>query len=100
VLRKEKIKKHKKEIMPFVPVKYKKMVSIIFSNHERHYQAELEWAEETNFEDISNCWGKEAIEALAARKIVLGKEEVKFDPKSTMTRAEYVTVIVRYFGLT
>jgi len=41
------IKKHKKETMNFVPNEYRTMVSIIFSHHERHYQAELEWAEET-----------------------------------------------------
>ena len=41
------IKKHKQEMMPFVPVEYRTMVNIIFNHHERHYQAELEWAEET-----------------------------------------------------
>ena len=41
------IKKHKKETMDSVPIEYRTMVSIIFSHHERHYQAELEWAEET-----------------------------------------------------
>lgn len=41
------IKKHKQETMAFVPVEYRTMVGIIFSHHERHYQAELEWAEET-----------------------------------------------------
>lgn len=41
------IKKHKQETMVFVPVEYRTMVRIIFSHHERHYQAELEWAEET-----------------------------------------------------
>lgn len=41
------IKKHKQETLPFVPAEYRTMARIIFSHHERHYQAELEWAEET-----------------------------------------------------
>ena len=41
------IKKHKEETMNFIPAEYKTMAGIIFSHHERHYQAELEWAEET-----------------------------------------------------
>lgn len=41
------IEKHRKETMQFVPDEDKIMVSIIFSHHERHYHAELEWAEET-----------------------------------------------------
>jgi len=42
-----KIKRHRKETIDFVPIEYRTMVSIIFSHHEKHYQAELEWAEET-----------------------------------------------------
>ncbi len=41
------IEKHKNETIQFVPDEDRTMVSIIFSHHERHYKAELEWAEET-----------------------------------------------------
>lgn len=41
------IKKHKKETVDFVPIEYRTIVSIIFSHHEGHYQAELAWAQET-----------------------------------------------------
>ncbi len=41
------IEKHRNDTMPFVPDDLKAMVWIIFSHHERHYQAELEWAEES-----------------------------------------------------
>lgn len=41
------IQKHKKDTLQFVPEGTKTMVQIIFSHHERHYQAELDWAEES-----------------------------------------------------
>ena len=41
------IEKHKKETLQFVPDEDRAMVNIIFSHHERHFQAELDWAEET-----------------------------------------------------
>jgi DNA-binding PadR family transcriptional regulator len=40
------IDQHKNETMPFVPEEIKPLVRIIFSHHERHFRAELEWAEE------------------------------------------------------
>lgn len=41
------IKKHKEESLKFIPDDLRKMAEIIFSHHERHYQAELEWAQES-----------------------------------------------------
>ena len=41
------IQKHKKETLQFVPEGTKTMVQIIFSHHEHHYRAELDWAEES-----------------------------------------------------
>jgi DNA-binding PadR family transcriptional regulator len=38
---------HKEETQQFVPEDAKGIVSIIFSHHEHHYQAELDWASET-----------------------------------------------------
>lgn len=41
------IKEHKSETMKFIPNEMQKMAKIIFSHHEHHYQAELDWAVET-----------------------------------------------------
>jgi DNA-binding PadR family transcriptional regulator len=41
------LQNHKSEILRFVPDEMKIMVHIIFSHHERHYQAELDWASES-----------------------------------------------------
>ncbi len=41
------IKKHREETMEFVPDEDRAMVNIIFSHHERHFQAELDWAGES-----------------------------------------------------
>ena len=41
------IQKHHSETLTFVPNEMKTMVSIIFSHHEHHYQAELDWALES-----------------------------------------------------
>jgi DNA-binding PadR family transcriptional regulator len=40
------IRRHKEETLKFIPGEYRVMVNIIFDHHERHYQAELEWARE------------------------------------------------------
>jgi DNA-binding PadR family transcriptional regulator len=41
------IEKHKDESLSFIPENMRKMAEIIFSHHEHHYQAELEWAQES-----------------------------------------------------
>lgn len=41
------IEKHRNETLQFVPDEVKSMVEIIFSHHELHYRAELDWAEES-----------------------------------------------------
>lgn len=41
------IRTHKIETMLFIPDEMKTMANIIFSHHEQHYQAELDWASET-----------------------------------------------------
>jgi hypothetical protein len=51
------------------------------------------------FEDTKSHWAKEAIEALASRGITSGTSESTFSPDKTITRAEFVTLVVQYFGL-
>ena len=51
------------------------------------------------FADIADCIGKTEIEALAQRGIINGKTEEIYDPYTTMTRAEFATIIVNALGL-
>ena len=51
------------------------------------------------FSDIVGHKDKAAIEALASRGIINGKTENSFEPNSTMTRAEFATIITRGLGL-
>ena len=51
------------------------------------------------FADIVNCTGKTEIEALAERGIINGKTDESYDPYSTMTRAEFATIVVNALGL-
>ncbi len=51
------------------------------------------------FADIAQHKDKTAIEALASRGIINGKSEDSFEPNSTMTRAEFATIIARGLGL-
>lgn len=51
------------------------------------------------FDDIKNSIYKTQIEALAARGIINGKTDKAFEPDSTMTRAEFATVITYGLGL-
>ena len=52
------------------------------------------------FSDISRHKNQPAIEALAARGIINGKSETVFSPDTTMTRAEFATIVTRGLGLT
>jgi len=53
-----------------------------------------------SFSDIQGHENRSDIEALAARGIIGGKSEARFDPDATMTRAEFASVIARALGLT
>lgn len=51
------------------------------------------------FADIVGHKDKTSIEILASRGIINGKTENTFEPNSTMTRAEFATIIARGLGL-
>ena len=53
---------------------------------------------EKTFEDASG-WSKPYIEELAARLIIQGTGDKKFEPKRSVTRAEFTAVITRALGL-
>jgi len=51
------------------------------------------------FIDIQAHDTQAAIEALAGRGIISGKSDSLFDPNTTMTRAEFASIVVRALGL-
>lgn len=52
------------------------------------------------FKDLEkHPWAQKAIETLAAMGIIAGTSETTFDPGSEITRADFVTLLVRAFGL-
>ncbi|HEX3012444.1 MAG TPA: S-layer homology domain-containing protein, partial [Syntrophomonadaceae bacterium] len=54
----------------------------------------------TNFTDISSCWAQEAIEKMAALGAVSGYADGSFKPNTPITRAEFVTMLVKALKLT
>ena len=54
----------------------------------------------TTFADISGHAAQGAVEALAARGIITGREDGSFDPENSMTRSEFAAIVVRALGLT
>lgn len=55
--------------------------------------------EEKTFEDIKQHKNQNAIEQLALRGIINGKNEKSYCPDETMTRAEFSTIVVRALGV-
>ena len=55
---------------------------------------------EKSFSDLADHSGREAVEALARRGIVNGKDDGSFDPEASLTRAEFTAMVVRALGLT
>ena len=54
-----------------------------------------------NFSDLDKTeWARESVETLAAKGIVDGVSEGKFEPMRNVTRAEFVKLIVSAFGMT
>lgn len=51
------------------------------------------------FNDISSHWAKSDIELLASKLIVEGATDSSFEPNRNLTRAEFVALAVRAFGL-
>ncbi|MGG4343613.1 S-layer homology domain-containing protein [Paenibacillus lautus] len=51
------------------------------------------------FEDIQGHWAQNDIERMASKLIVNGSDDGTFDPNRTVTRAEFVAMLVRALGL-
>jgi len=53
-----------------------------------------------NFEDLQNVpWAKQAIEAMAAREVILGTGENGFSPKASVTRADFIALLAKVLEL-
>ncbi|TXK75160.1 S-layer homology domain-containing protein [Paenibacillus sp. N3.4] len=52
-----------------------------------------------SFQDLPGHWAQKDIELLAAKRIVNGQTAVLFAPNSSITRAEFVTLLVRSLGV-
>ncbi|MCH4887096.1 hypothetical protein EZV73_05920 [Acidaminobacter sp. JC074] len=55
---------------------------------------------EPSFTDVDKYWGKKFITSLAARGVVAGKSDASYDPNGTLTRAEFVSMLVNHLNLT
>jgi len=68
------------------------------TNHLSSYAVVLR---EKGFVDVSSeHWAAEAISILAAKGIVNGINNNEFAPNDTVTRAQYITMLMRAFGIT
>lgn len=69
---------------------------VIFTNHLSDFSLLYR---NVSFDDAFYSYAKKQIEFLAARNVINGVGENKFMPKNNITRADFVTLIVRAFGL-
>ncbi|MBT2284582.1 S-layer homology domain-containing protein [Paenibacillus polymyxa] len=53
----------------------------------------------TSFQDVTQGWAKDAISALGARGIVKGVGDDEFNPNGQVTRAEFITMLMKLFEL-
>ncbi|MDF2669408.1 MAG: hypothetical protein K0R67_1714 [Paenibacillus sp.] len=51
------------------------------------------------FGDVAKHWAKAEIELLASKLVIQGQTETSFEPESSITRAEFATLLVRALGL-
>ncbi|WIF94035.1 S8 family peptidase [Caminicella sporogenes] len=51
------------------------------------------------FEDIKNHWARDDIEYMASKHIVSGRTEIQFLPDENISRAEFITLLVKAIGL-
>lgn len=67
----------------------------------RHFSLYFPGYADRTFRDLNEAgWAKPYIEALAAREAVTGVGGEAFDPNGRLTRAQFITMLVRLFDLT
>jgi methionine-rich copper-binding protein CopC len=52
-----------------------------------------------SFLDVSAHWSRDAVQDMSSRLIVDGRSQMRFEPDSDLTRAEFATILVRALGL-
>lgn len=71
---------------------------VIFTT--KHFSKYAVQFNQVSFNDLSGvAWASEAIDALAAKGVIQGKAEGVFDPRSSITRAEFITLLMRALEL-
>ncbi|NIK70567.1 S-layer homology domain-containing protein [Paenibacillus sp. BK720] len=71
---------------------------VIFTT--KHFSKYAVQFNQVSFNDLSSAaWASEAIDALAAKGVIQGKAEGIFDPQSSITRAEFITLLMRALEL-
>jgi len=85
----------------FVPARFEEeggvkraMISSVYTG-----QFAIVEKQEITFEDIKGHWAKADIDRLASRLLIQGKSESFFQPEAAITRAEFITLLVRSLGL-
>ncbi|MDF2520526.1 MAG: S-layer protein [Clostridia bacterium] len=71
-------------------------VLVFYTDHFSKFAA-IEYSKK--FDDVNTQWAIDSIEVLAARNIMNGKSENRFDPKANITRAEVAVLITRVLHL-
>jgi len=51
------------------------------------------------FADMGSHWARTEVDYLASKQLIAGRTETEFDPGSSMTKAEFATLLVRSLGL-
>lgn len=79
----------------------------VFNDEEGVFQFQTDrfssWSlmvEKTSFSDVRNHWASQEIEYMASFGYVKGKSANVFDPNTTITRAEFATMLANVLGLT
>ncbi|WP_274653896.1 S-layer homology domain-containing protein [Paenibacillus humicola] len=73
-----------------------------------HYEAEIHSLTNSTyavvyhaaaFPDVERHWSKDAVNNMASRLIISGKDDTHFDPDGTVTRSEFIAILARAMGL-
>lgn len=71
---------------------------VIFTT--KHFSQYAVQFNDVNFNDLSGvAWASEAIDVLGAKGVIQGKSEGIFDPQSSITRTEFITLLMRALEL-
>ncbi|QXM05260.1 S-layer homology domain-containing protein [Crassaminicella indica] len=75
-----------------------RMVTFKTSHFSKYFAKKVKEIK-TTFKDLQGYeWAKEAIEAMAQKGIISGREEGIFDPSANITRAEFATLMTKMMG--